>query len=150
MPGFIAAWGCWWAASLLFAGTVSADEIALACVCGLAAALWSLRLRRAAEIRFRFEPAVFAVAGRAVASLPRAVAKVAACLLRRQGGTVVRQPFVHGRERFAPDSARRAVALLAVSLTPDRFALRLPEGCDEIEIHSLVAPESARDARWLA
>ncbi|HEY3912050.1 MAG TPA: hypothetical protein VGM07_19495 [Stellaceae bacterium] len=144
----LAAWVLLSAIYLLLAGQLPGDEIGLALACGAAAACWFGKVASVAERRFRFEPAAAAVAVRAVAGLPRAVVKVAAALVRGAGGKVVRQPFLRGRTGDPADAARRAAALLAVSLAPDKFALRLPERRAELELHSLVEPSAATDPRW--
>ncbi len=144
----LAAWVLSSAAYLLLVGQLSADEIGLALACGLAAAFWFGKIASVARLRFRVEPAAAAAAMRAVAGLPVAVLKVAAALVRGSNGGVVRQTFVRGREGDPSAAARRAMALLAVSLAPDKFALRLPERRDQIELHTLVEPSAAADPRW--
>lgn len=144
----LAAWALLSAAYLLLVGQLEADEIGLALACGLAAAIWFGEVASVGPLRFRFEPTAVAVAARAVAGLPRAVAEVVPALFRGFNGRVVRQAFARGREGDPADAARRAVVLLAVSLAPDKFALRLPERRDELELHSLVEPAAETDARW--
>lgn len=144
----IAVWPVLFAAYLLLVGRLSADEVGLAVACGLAATAWVGALAVAAKVRFRFEPAAAGTMARAFAGLPLGVAKTARALVRGHGGRVVRRPFVAGRERDPDDVARRAVVVLAVSLAPDRFAVRIPEGQDQIELHSLAGPPAESDARW--
>ena len=147
---FIGAWALLSLAYLLLVGQASADELGLTMACGLGAAVWSVAIRKVAVLRFRFEPTAAAVMITALAKLPRAVADVAAALVRVQPGLMVRESFVRGRDLDPADAARRAVVLLASSLTPDKFALRMPHGRDEIELHSLVGPPAKSDARWPA
>lgn len=146
----LGAWALLAAAYLLLVGQLTADEIGLALGCGLAATIWFTALGQVAWIRFRFEPAAARAAIRALAGLPLAVAETAAALVRGRAGVIVRQPFVRGRERDPADAARRAVSVLAISVAPDKFAVRLPERRDEIELHSLVEAPSETDARWPA
>ncbi len=147
---FVGAWGLLSLGYLLLVGQLSADEIGLALACGLAAAGWSVAIRRVAVLGFRFEPAAAWVIITAVAKLPRTIAAVATALLHARNGTVVWELFIRGRDLDLSDAARRAVVLLAVSLTPDKFALRLPHGRDEIELHSLVGSPAQSDLRWPA
>lgn len=146
----IAVWPLASASYLLLVGQASADEIGLAIACGLGATLWFGALAGVARVRFRFEPEAAMAAARAFAGLPLGVARTAGALMRGRGGRVVGQPFVEGRERAPADAARRAVAVLAVSLAPDRFALRLPEGRGRLEMHSLAGAPEKSDARWPA
>lgn len=146
----LTAWAPLVAAYFVLVGQLSADEVGLALACGLGAAIWLGRITRVAELHFRLERAAAGATLRAIATLPRAVLKVAAALLRGSNGRVVRQRFVHGNNRDPADAARRAVSLLAVSLAPDKFALRLPGRRDELELHSLVESDPAGDARWPA
>lgn len=137
---------------VLFVGQVSADEIGLAVLFAIVAAAWWTALAHVGEVRFRFEAAAGLAIARALAGVPTAVASVAARLLvgmvRQPRAQAVRQTFVHGSDRDPFDAARRAIALLAVSLAPDRFALRLLDGHDELLLHRLVETGGPSDARW--
>lgn len=144
----LGAWALLSLVYLLLVGQLSADEIGLALACGLGAAVWSAAIRKVSVLRFRFEPTAAAVMITALAKLPRAMADVAIALIRARSGTVIREPFVRGRDLDPADAARRAVVLLAVSLTPDKFALRIARGRDEIDLHSLVGPPAPADMRW--
>ncbi len=146
----IAVWPLVSAAYLLFVGQASADEVGLAIACGLGATLWLGVVAGAAGVRFRFELEAAAAAVRALAGLPLGVARTAGALMRGYPGRVVGQRFVEGRERDPADAARRAVAVLAVSLAPDRFVLRILEGRDRLEVHGFTAAPAESDARWPA
>ena len=145
---FVGAWGLLSLGYLLLVGQLSADEIGLALACGLAAAGWSVAIRRVAVLGFRFEPAAAWVIITAVAKLPRTIAAVATALLHARNGTVVWELFIRGRDFDLADAARRAIAMLAVSLTPDKFALRLPAARDQIELHTLAPVPAETDPRW--
>jgi len=153
MVVFTTIWGLSALAYLGMAGQVSVAEIGLAFACGLIAAFWAIALETVAEIHLRFETAAGAAAVRALANLPGAIAKATVALVSRRGGAVVRQQFIRGREQMPADAARRATALLAMSLAPDKFVLRIPLGRDEIELHTLVtnsavANSTSADLRW--
>lgn len=145
---FAAMWGVSALGYLGLVGQLSTAEAGLALACGVAAALWATALRTAGVLHFRFEAAAAVAATRALARLPRAVAQVAEALVRGQGGRVVRQRFVHGRDQTPADAGRRAVVLLTTSLAPDKFALRFPLGRDQLELHSLVPLLAETDPRW--
>lgn len=137
---------------LLFAGQLSGAEIGLAIVVGMFAALWTVVLGRVADIRFRFEWQACAAFAAAIAGVPRAAARVAWVLFsagrQRPRGSIVEQPFLHGRDHSAADATRRAAVLLAISLAPDRFVL-LHER-DRLWVHRLDAAPQGGDARWPA
>lgn len=121
---------------LVLVGQLAADEIGLAVGCALCGLAWSLALRRVAHVRFRFSAAALGMAGRAVAGLPRAIAEVAPALLSPRRGSVRRQLLAHGA-RGSTGAGWRAAALLAVSLAPDRYALRWAPTGEAIEVHVL-------------
>lgn len=133
-----------------FAGQISTEEVALAVGCGLAAAIWIAALRHVAALHFQFERPAFGALSRALISLPRAVARVAGALASGHRGEIVRHVFVRGRDLDPADAARRAVAVLAISLTPDRFVLRIEPARDEIDLHTLPPTSTAVDIRWPA
>lgn len=135
---------------LLFVGQVSADETALALLCGLAATVWCAALSLAAEERIVVPWAGVSALGRAVAKIPSAAIKVAGSIIRGGPGAIVGQPFLHGRDDDPAEAGRRAVALLAVSLAPDKFALRLPPGEDSLLVHTIVDLPPQKHARWPA
>jgi len=141
---------------LLFVGEISAHEAMLAALCGGVAAGWFTALRHVGSPRFRFQRAMLGAAGRAVGQLPGAAAAVAAAIVRGRCGYVAEQHFLHGRDTEPADASRRAAVLLAVSLAPDRFALRLPEHEDRLVLHTMQAPKAGKspktgkspDPRW--
>lgn len=138
---------------LLFVGQLSFEESGLALASGVAAALLAASLTAVSKIHFRFEPAAAAAFGRAMANIPVAAARVAAVFLRaiasKATGSVIMQTFMFGRDRDPAAVTRRAVAILAVSLAPDRFALCTSRERREIKLHTLVKPRKKDDPRWL-
>ena len=152
MVGFIFVWAMLAVAYVLFAGQPSAEELAFAVGCGLVAAVWSASLRRAAPLKLRYERGAATALARAVAGLPSGTWRVGLKLVRAvataSGGASSTRSFVHGRADDPRDAGRRAVAVLALSLAPDKFVLRTPGGRDEIELHELAAAQPKGDARW--
>jgi hypothetical protein len=144
----LAAWAPLAALYLLLVGQLTADEIGLALVCGLAATIWLGKIASVVELRLRLEPAAVGALVRAIAGLPGAVVRAAVALARGSGGEVLRQQFAFGRVEDPRDAGRRAMALLTVSLAPDKFALRAIEQRQQIELHSLVGVSAETDPRW--
>jgi hypothetical protein len=152
MVSFTLAWAVCSVAYLLFCGQFSTEELAAAALCGLAGALWRLAIRRAAPFQFRFVRGAAGAAFRAAAGLPSATLRVAAKLLETIAkggeGAITTAPFFGGRQDDPADAGRRAVAVLGVSLAPDSFVIRLPEGENQIHAHALVKNAGGADARW--
>jgi multisubunit Na+/H+ antiporter MnhE subunit len=136
----------------LFVGKLSANEICLGLCGGALAALWTVALSRAATVRFRFQWRAIVTVAAAAATVPKAAAQVTAILVKsgrhRPRGSIIEQPFDHGRDRSPADATRRAAVLLGVSLAPDRFAL-LHDG-DRMRVHRLVAGPRGGDGQWPA
>ena len=110
----------------LLVGGLSAHEAGLATVGGALAALWAVALSRAGA-PFRFDRRAAVALAIALAGVPRAALRVTVLLLRarprRPRGSIIEQPFDHGRDRSAADATRRAAVLLATSLAPDNLVL---------------------------
>lgn len=157
MPRFILVWLAAAGSYVLLAGQFSPEELGAAVLCGLFAALWSASLNRAASIHFRFERGTLAAAIHAIAGLPAATVRVAAAFVRvlvtrKIAATwfaqTMREPFIHGHRLNSTDAGRRATAILARSLAPDSFIVRIPEGREEIDVHNLLGTPSGKSARW--
>jgi hypothetical protein len=132
--------GLFGAIYLVLVGQLSADEIGLAIALAAVVLGWSVALDRVAPLRFRFSLAAMAIVGRAVIKVPQAITEVAPALLWRRRGSVCHEPLAQGRS--SADAGGRAAALIAISLAPDRYALRWTKG-DAVEIHRLsIAPAS--------
>jgi len=152
MSSFTLAWAVCGGAYLLFCGQFSTEDFAAAAGCGLTGALWTMAIRRAAPFQFRVEKAAVNAGLRAAAGLPWATLRVAAKLLETIAkggeGAMTTAPFFAGRQDDPADAGRRAVAVLGVSLAPDSFVIRLPEGENQIHAHALVKKAGGADARW--
>ena len=151
-PASMFVWTLLAAVYLLFAGQVSADEIASAIIVGGAATGWSIAVRHASARRFGFDRAAVVVSCRALLGLPAATFRVGAKLVRAIArparGHVRPQTFVYGARDRPEDSGRRAIATLAASLAPDSFVLRMSEPRNQIEIHVFAGKPPRSDPRW--
>ena len=121
---------------LLLVGQLSGDEIGLALACGLLVLGWSLALDRVARRNFSFSLGALAIVGRAASKVPRAIIAVAPALLWRRRGSVAQEALARGG-KSGIDAGWRAAALLAISLAPDRYALRWSKRGEAVEIHRL-------------
>ncbi len=139
-------------AYLVLAGQVSLDEGAAAIVLGAGGALFWLGLRRVSDHRFHFGRLAGFTFARAMAGLPAGTFRVGRTLLAALSGDAfgrrLEQPF-HGGESDDPSEAgRRATVVLAASLAPDSFVLRVERGRDMIAVHALADKVPSNDPRW--
>lgn len=152
MIALLCVWACLLATYLLFAGSVSADEVVAGALCAASAVLWWVATRRTSAHTFAFGPGCWAAAWRALRGLPGATLSVATMVLRTRAGGQVGEVtscfFDNGRRTDPSDGGRRAIGVLAASLAPDSFVLRTPVERDEIIIHAVVAREPPKDPRW--
>jgi len=137
---------------LLFAGQVSADEVATAVVLATLATVWSVVIRRCSQVHFGHAPHLTAALLRAMRDLMPAAMRVGLILVRSAGqraspGRAVRAAFAPGRAGDPAARTRRAVALLAASLAPDRLVIATD--ANEAHLHVLGELSHAPDARWL-
>ena len=143
------------ASYLVLAGQLSGDELAAAALLGGAAALWHRAVLRAGAARFAGDRRMVGALGRAVAGLPGATVSVGralagAALGRPVAGQRISRAFPHGPRDAPAEAGRRAAALLATSLSPDSYVLRLPPGEDKILFHSITSRSPGGDPRWPA
>lgn len=153
MVGACVAWALLFGAYLLFAGQVSADEIVAGTVAGVAGAVLSSRIRRVAERRFVLRAPWGRVARRIAASLVSDTGRVAMALTRAvmhgpdAGGSLLHQPFARDGATEA-DAGRRAIVVLAASLAPNAYVLRIAEDRDEMLLHCLVPHRASPGREW--
>jgi multisubunit Na+/H+ antiporter MnhE subunit len=57
---------------------------------------------------------------------------------RRARGTLRAVPFAYGREGSPRDSARRALAIVGISMTPNTFVIGVDPDSHELLVHQLV------------
>ena len=140
------------ASYMVLAGQFSADEVVAAVLLGGLGAGWHFAVLHDGARRFHFDRPALRAIGSALLGLPGATlrvgARLAAGLLHRAEGRRVEQPFHRGTADSAEDRGRRAVVVLATSLAPDSYALRLPLDEDTITFHVLTGSSPGGDPQW--
>lgn len=130
------------------AGSLSVDEVGAAILCGGLGVLWVRQLGRVGDHHLRIRAAALKPLPTVVARLPGETWRVGNRLLK----AVVRGD-VAGEERAVPPAqaahcplagdgpqvaGARAVAVLATSLSPDTYVLRLERERDRIRVHAIL------------
>ena len=89
-----------------------------------------------------------------IGGLPGAILRVGlrlgTAIVRDVQGHTLEQPFHRGRLDDTRDAARRATVVLATSLAPDSYVLRLPVDEETILIHAITQSSPGTDPRWAA
>lgn len=139
---------------LLFAGTISTNELVTAVILASLATGWAVLIRASSPRRFAYSREFLPPIARACASLLPATARIGALLFRiaAVGGTPGRShltDFHYGRRNDPMQRARRAVAVLLASLAPDRFVIDIDRSRRQVFIHNLSRRDHAPDSRWL-
>ena len=137
---------------LLFAGTISANELVVAAVLASLTALWAHLIRTLARRRFAITAELLVHTFRGVADLLvgtcRAVPPVLMAVT--SGASASRfqfSQFQYGRPDDPGDAARRAGSVLLASLAPDRFVIDL--GTSRVLLHQFGRRDQEGDPRWL-
>lgn len=147
-------WLACFASYLILAGQFSLDELAAAALLGVVGAAWHRAILGTQARRFAFEPRAALVIGQALWGLPLATVNVGrqlvTGLLRPAEGQRIARVFAHGRQNSPRDAGRRAVVVLATSLAPDAYVLRVPLDEDTIMTHALTDTAPGNDPRWPA
>ena len=147
-------WPAGAASYLVLAGSLSADEIAVAVMLGALGAGWHAAILNVEARRFAFGLAAVREIGRALAGLPGATLRVgsrlATAILRGAAGRQAEVPFSIGDHTMPAEAGRRALVVLATSLAPDSYVLRIPENEGSIQYHALTARMPGGDRRWPA
>ena len=151
------------AAYLVLAGQVSVDEVVAGIILGGLGVAWHAIVCRCSRHSFTFERRAGLAVLLALVGLPGAILRVglrlSTALVRDVQGHTVEQPFHRGRlddinrrptDKPNPDVARRAIVVLATSLAPDSYVLRLPVDEETILIHAITRQSSGTDPRWPA
>ena len=140
------------AAYLVLAGQVSGDEVVAGLVLGGLGVAWHAVVCRCSRHSFAFErhagPAVLQALGNLPGATLRVGSRLATALVRDVEGHIVEQPFHRGRLDDTRDVARRATVVLATSLAPDSYVLRLPVDEETILIHAMTRHSPGTDPRW--
>jgi multisubunit Na+/H+ antiporter MnhE subunit len=136
---------------LVFAGQLSAAEIAVGVILACGVATFGLLIRRISGRHYRLRAPWPRLITRGLLSLMRDVPRVGLTLPRALAGnvrgTIIRYPFEHGGD--APDDrARRALVVLEQSLAPNSYVIDLE--ADALVLHSLAPRPDAdpTDRRW--
>ena len=130
---------------MVLAGQFSLDEVAVAAVLGVLGVLWHRAVLGTGARRFSLDRQALEAIGRAVAGLPSATvavgARLAAGCLHPAPASVrgrrVERAFERGRQDEPREAGRRAVAVLATSLAPDAYVLRMPPDEDVVLFHAI-------------
>ena len=142
------------AAYLVLAGQISAEEVVAGVVLGGLGVAWHAAVCRCSRHSFTFERYAGVAVVQAIGGVPGAILRVGArlgsALLRDVEGHTVEQPFHRGRLDDPRDVSRRATVVLATSLAPDSYVLRLPVDEDTIVIHGITSRSPGTDPRWPA
>ncbi len=140
-------WLAWWAGSmllwLLLTSTVNPSEAIVGAGASAIAATVAEVLRRTSPIGFRPDPRWFLMARRIPAAIVTDTWTVARALvlhvlgIRRVRGTLRAVPFEHGPEGDPRADARRALATIAVTSTPNTFVIGIDPERNEMLVHQL-------------
>ena len=104
--------------------------------------------------RFAFDTRALGEIGRALKGLPGATVRVGGCLVRAilhgAAGRQAAVPFDIGLRGEPAEAGRRALVVLATSLAPDSFVLRVPGSKGQLLYHALSGHVPGGDRRWPA
>jgi hypothetical protein len=139
---------------LIFAGTVSFDELITGAAVATLATAWAYLISGCARRRFgasreQIVPALRAIAGLAPATLRTAAILTGAALRGGSPGRALRSPLRFGVWDDPAARSRRALAVLCASLAPDRFVVHLDQGRSEAVMHAIGRAEREVNPEWL-
>lgn len=139
---------------LLFAGTISVNEVITGGVVATLAAAWAYLMSDCSRRRFSAHGEQIVPCLRAIGGLGPATVRTAAVLARaalRGGspGRAGRGPFHFGLDDDPAARSRRALAVLCASLAPDRFVVHLDRRRNDAVMHAVVHTERQPDPEWL-
>lgn len=139
---------------LVFAGTVSLNEMATAVVLASLVAAWAGVIRHTSLQVFAFRRDAVAVMLRALGDvIPATLRTLRQLLAAARNGESPAQAYVtqfrFGAKEEPRERMRRAVAVLAASLTPDRFVVRVEKNRNEVLIHRIGRSRREADPQWL-
>lgn len=139
---------------LLFAGTISRNELVTAGLLAFLAAGWAFLIWRISIEHFATRVQHLPPILRAVRGLVPATARTAFVLLTviaklRTPGRAVGTRFRFGESADPVERSRRALAVLCASLAPDRFVVVIERGRAEAILHVLRQAKTEPDAEWL-
>jgi hypothetical protein len=139
---------------LIFAGTISFNEVSTGAVVAALAAAWAYLISDRSRQRFgarreQVAPALRAVAGLGPATLHTAAILTRAGLHGGSPGRALRSPLRFGLEDDPGARSRRALAVLCASLAPDCFVVHLDHRRSEAVMHAIDRAERESDPEWL-
>ena len=149
--------GCILAAALyyLFAGQLTGSETICAALAVAPAIAWAALIARVSEHRLQLAAPWRLLVRKVIRSVASDSLRVGRELLRAIGrrpggpvGALVRQPFRMGAADDGADAAHRALAVLAISLAPNQYVVRLAPDQDLLLLHSLVRVAKRPDTEW--
>jgi hypothetical protein len=139
---------------LLFAGTVSFNELVTGAMVATLVTAWAYLISDSARRRFSAHREQIVPTLRALGSLGPASLRTTAVLIgvTLRGGSPGRA--TRNRLRFGVDDdpaarSRRALAVLGASLAPDRFVVNLDQRRSEAVMHAVASAERESDPEWL-
>jgi multisubunit Na+/H+ antiporter MnhE subunit len=138
------AWIAWWilltGLYLALADSRRPEELVAGAVVGALGATGALLVRHEREVLLRPTPRLVVSELRSLLSWPRDLAALAAALVRRPRGRVVRERFeATGDRRF--DAAREAFAVAGRTLAPNTIVIDVDAEREAIVYHRLVGEE---------
>lgn len=140
------------ASYMVLAGQFSFDEIVAGALLGCVGAAWHAAVRRAAARSFAFDRHAAVEIGRAFLGLPGATLRVgvrlAASVFSPVEGRRVEHVFQGGRQDAPEEAGRRAVVVLATSLVPDSYVLRVALHEGTVLFHAITDRVPSRDPKW--
>jgi hypothetical protein len=141
------------AAYLLFAGTVSVNELITAFLLSSFATVWTAIVRHYSRLRFAPRADAFSHFLRALIRLPAGAGRTGRALMRVavQGGSPGRSQecrFRYGHTD-ARDRTRRALAVIFASLAPDRFVVDIVSDTETALLHDVLRRGRMPDREWL-
>ncbi len=154
---FVAAWAALTAVYFLLAGSFEAAELCVGPLCAGLVAVWNRGRPHSGHRALALRPGLLRPALRAVAGLPGETARIGRLLWRSLAaryphGSIVQGPAAE-LTRFplsdpGPEAAgERAVAVLAASLSPGRYILRVDPVHGRVQSHAFADRSPARGDR---
>lgn len=139
---------------LIFAGTISVNELITSAVVATLAAAWAYLISGCARRRFgahreQIVPTLRAVAGLGPATLRTAAVLTSTALRSGSPGRALRSPLRFGVCDDPAARSRRALAVLCASMAPDRFVVHLDHRRSEAVMHAIDGVERQSDPEWL-
>jgi hypothetical protein len=147
-------WCLAFGAYLLFAGTLSLDELITGAVLATLAAAWARTIsacswQRFAAAREQIMPVVRALGGVFPATLRTFAILLAVVVRGSSPGRAMATRFSFGLAEDPRQRSRRAIAVLCASLAPDRFVVNVERARAEALIHGIEPGGRELDPGWL-